>query len=641
MTQLNIVARNLFTIAVVLFSFGSFYGQTPPTKVPSRSKPATTRRPPKPSTEPALKPKWPEVMAVPGVGSTSSGGKGDASSSEIATDRFNKGVDMFGQRKTEEALAMFREAEKAAPDRFNIQYMLGVTNAALSKLEPAISSFRRAIALDPKSPLGYSALCKVLDENGRRLEAIAECRKAVELAPDSAMYRGQLARLYMLDERSSDALALLQEAFQRSQNDIMVLGNYADALFYEGEYLRASEIYEQIKTKWPQVSVTYLRLSAVYDYLDRPTESISAAKKYAEIEPRNAFAFLNLGNKMIEAGFFDESIEPLKKAIELDQNYGTAHMQLSSSYQVIGDKENALNSLRQAYRNLPPEFRLAQEFGTALIDYGLMAEAIEPLERANSMMADNPYLLRQLGLANFESNNFDKALDLLMRSDALKPNDPTTAMFLNVTRTRKSMVDRLDEILDGVKKEPTHAGWRNTLGAAYRYKGMYKEAEVEYLESIRLKPDDYFPYNEISIFYHDTGRIDKQLEYLRKAAQIKPHHVLYLGIGVAAAKLGRLDEAIEAFKRSIEIKPAFIESHLELGDALQKKGLRENARQSFQTAFDLASGDPRPNFKLAWLYIRMGNKDGAWRHFDILKGIVPNEVENLELCIIAHFGPRR
>jgi tetratricopeptide (TPR) repeat protein len=112
-------------------------------------------------------------------------------------------------------------------------------------------------------------------------------------------------------------------------------------------------------------------------------------------------------------------------------------------------------------------------------------------------------------------------------------------------------------------------------------------------------------------------------------------------IALTSAKLGRLDDAIEAAKKSVELKPAYVESNLVLGELLEKKGLRNEALLTFQTAFGLASDDPRPNFKLAWLYIRMGNKDGAWRNFDILKGIVPNEVENLERCIIAHFGPRR
>ena len=59
---------------------------------------------------------------------------------------------------------------------------------------------------------------------------------------------------------------------------------------------------------------------------------------------------------------------------------------------------------------------------------------------------------------------------------------------------------------------------------------------------------------------------------------------------------------------------------------------------NFKVHFRSASGDVRPNFRLAWLYIRMGNKEGAIRHYKILKGLVPDQVQYLERCILAHWG---
>ena len=60
--------------------------------------------------------------------------------------------------------------------------------------------------------------------------------------------------------------------------------------------------------------------------------------------------------------------------------------------------------------------------------------------------------------------------------------------------------------------------------------------------------------------------------------------------------------------------------------------------REYQAGFSLASADPRPNFKLAWLYIRMGNRDAAFMHYGILKGIAPRELKYLELSLRAHFG---
>ena len=49
-------------------------------------------------------------------------------------------------------------------------------------------------------------------------------------------------------------------------------------------------------------------------------------------------------------------------------------------------------------------------------------------------------------------------------------------------------------------------------------------------------------------------------------------------------------------------------------------------------------GNAQPNFALAWLYIRNGNKEGAVRHYRLLQVIAPNETSDLKRSITAHFG---
>jgi len=313
-------------------------------------------------------------------------------------------------------------------------------------------------------------------------------------------------------------------------------------------------------------------------------------------------------------------------------------MALSKSYEVIGDRENALSSLRYAYQYTTPDYYLSAHLGAALTEYGKMADAVEPLERANSLRPDYPYIMTHLGLAYFESNQFDKAIDILTRADALQPNDRVITMYLGVAKARRATLNNFQNIFDKVVHDPQDAEARTLLAQAYRYRGMLKAAEEEHLNSIRLEPKNEHRYKLLAIFYLDTGQIEKALEYGQKATQLKPNHVYYMGDASILRRLGRLDEALQLIRKSIEFKPSFVESHLELAELLQKKGEREAALREYQTTFDLASGDVRPNFALAWIYIRMGNKEGAIRHYRILKGIAPDRVKYLEKSIRAHFG---
>lgn len=554
-----------------------------------------------------------------------------------AYDLINEARKFLAEEKPESALPLLREADKLAPKTYAINYLLGVTLGMLGQPEAARSELQNAISLEPKRADARSALCEVNAHAGRHSEAMEQCREAVRLAPSNSRYSTQLAGLFMLSNRTFDVIQLLESLYTASQKDIALLGTLADAYFIEGEYSRALELYERIARESPNLSIVYLRLSHVYDYLDQPQESIKAARKFAELEPKLAFAHVNLGQKLKDTGFFDEAIDALSKGVALEPVYGSAYLALSEVYEILGNKENMLANLQNAYRYMPRDLPLVYRYGDALYSAGRAREAIEPLELANSMRPNTPDILRTLGFAYMDVYRFDDGIELVERSIQLSPLPPGITMDFSRLKNRNELLARFDDLLLEVKRNPDSLKAHYELSEAYLFKGMPKEAEREYLEIIRLAPNDYRNYNGLHIFYSGQGEDEKALAAIRKAIELNPHHVFYLSMSGLLTKLGRLDEAIDAAKRSVEIKP-LLESRLRLGDLWLNKGNRAEALREFQAGFAMASGDRRPNFRLAWLYIRMGNKEGAFRHYGILKGIAPNDVLYLEKCLWAHFG---
>ncbi len=246
-----------------------------------------------------------------------------------------------------------------------------------------------------------------------------------------------------------------------------------------------------------------------------------------------------------------------------------------------------------------------------------------------------------LGLAYFESNQFDKAIEILKRSDQMRPNDEVISMFLSVAMVRKQILADIQHIRQYVKENPKDIKVRGQLAAGYRYQGKLQEAEAEHLAIIKLDPADYKGYTQLAIFYGDTGQIEKSLEYFNKAAELSKHHVSWASVASTLEKLGRLDDAIAMMRRSIEIKSTLTSTRVQFGDLLMKKGDLDGAYDEFQAAFGLEPGLPAPNYRLAWYYIRKGNKEGALRHYQILKSVDPTQTKYLERALQAHFGPLR
>jgi hypothetical protein len=75
-----------------------------------------------------------------------------------------------------------------------------------------------------------------------------------------------------------------------------VLGPLADLLLLAGQNEQAASIYEQMRQRWPNVALTYYRLSYVYEFLDRPQQTIAAAQNTPSSSPIRHLPFSTSAN---------------------------------------------------------------------------------------------------------------------------------------------------------------------------------------------------------------------------------------------------------------------------------------------------------------------------------------------------------
>ena len=66
-----------------------------------------------------------------------------------------------------------------------------------------------------------------------------------------------------------------------------------------------------------------------------------------------------------------------------------------------------------------------------------------------------------------------------------------------------------------VEKSPDSPLGRLNLGAAYYKKGLVKEAEVQFIESIRLDPSFNVARMNLATLYQETGRYDEAIAGFR------------------------------------------------------------------------------------------------------------------------------
>ena len=111
-----------------------------------------------------------------------------------------------------------------------------------------------------------------------------------------------------------------------------------------------------------------------------------------------------------------------------------------------------------------------------------------------------------------------------------------------------------DECIKSIKFEhrPDDADSHYILGASYHEKELYKEAEDEYLQALRLDPQHYMAYCNLGSIFMKTGRCEQGIEYFKKALEIHPDDPLLLfNIGKFYLSDGDIDGSFENFCKAI------------------------------------------------------------------------------------------
>jgi TolB-like protein len=187
-------------------------------------------------------------------------------------------------------------------------------------IRKGVEYFRQAIESDPNYPLPYAGLADSYNFLGAFGLAI--------LSPGEAMPRAKAAamRALELDESLAEAHASL--AFVRLYHD----WDWPGA---EREFQRAIEL-----------NPNYAPAHQWYSHLlmagGRTGESISAARRAAEIDPLSLPAIMNLGWQYHWAGEYDLAVEHLRKLLEMDPNFEQGRWGLGLAYEQKGMFEEAV-----------------------------------------------------------------------------------------------------------------------------------------------------------------------------------------------------------------------------------------------------------------------------------------------------------
>ncbi|PYL65597.1 MAG: hypothetical protein DMF25_03015 [Verrucomicrobia bacterium] len=187
----------------------------------------------------------------------------------------------------------------------------------------------------------------------------------------------------------------------------------------------------------------------------------------------------------------------------------------------------------------------------------------------------------------------------------------------------------------------------NTLGEAhaslaqalFAHDFNFAEANREFRRAIELNPN----YATAHQWYGQSGlaplgQFEDAIAEMKRALELDPLSVIInADLGSVLCSARRYDAAIEQLRKTVEMNPRFYYAHWNLGQALEVKGLVNEASAEYEKAIAL-DDDPLSPGLLAHLYAKIGKKDKALQLLERLRETSQRRYVTPYIFAIIHLG---
>jgi len=340
------------------------------------------------------------------------------------------------QGNAKAAKNLLTKTNLARPNDANILTLLGMVHLQLHQTQKAESYFLRVLTMFPNSEIGISNLAQSKMQSGEYQSAI----DALLSIKDNKI-NGVQIKLLLID------------SYQKSNNP-------------EKALIIAKELSEQFSKD----SYFQQRLGVIYGLNGNIPEARSAFQNALTIDPKNIIAIVHLARMDNIENNTDKALTFLKEKLEIYPDNDLIKAELSDTYLIRGDIQNALLWIKKAYAGSPNSFYVVRKQAELLSKNNQIQIAIDSVD---SFIGQNIKEIEALRLIAtlYQSVGKHHPAILALRDYVKKSHDKTSA-YIFLAKAQQKANDRIGTI-QSYKKAivadetslPAHIGLLNIVSS--------------------------------------------------------------------------------------------------------------------------------------------------------------------------------
>jgi tetratricopeptide (TPR) repeat protein len=480
----------------------------------------------------------------------------------------------------------------------------------------AIDAYKKAYALDPKSPVIGERLAEMYWKAQRVHEAISEAQEILKQDPNDVQTRRLLGRIYLR------SLGDLTSSAQSEMAD------------------RAIEQYREVFRLDPSDTESALWLSRLYRLRNENDQAEDVLRGLLKQDPENDAAVEQLTQLLLDEGKSAEAVSLLEAVTNRSSSPALLDL-LGDAYTQTHDLAKAEAAYRKAVDLEPSELSHQRGLGQTLLAEEKYSDALTVYQKLADLMPDDSDVYLRLAQIYRELHQLDKAEENLLKARQYAPGSLEVmyneAMLYEAQGRYEDAIRVLSDAATGLKSQPNQVpSRRHTLAILYQQLGqLYRDvqnyqAAIYTFEELGHLGDEEDRRARMLIMdtYRAAKDLPKALEAGKEAVAKYPSDP---GVRTSNALLlgenGQTDEAVKILRTQLNNSEADRDTYLNIAQVYERGRRYKEAEEAAKSA-EAVPGEPRDNemvwFLLGAIYERQKFYDKAEDQFKKALAADPN-----------------
>lgn len=320
----------------------------------------------------------------------------------------------------------FKKALELRPDLTQAAIDLAITYEAMGELDLAIATYKETLDnAENRAPLLHR-LVQLTIQNRRYEEALGFLERLNAMGLGNAENNRKIGLLYLELERFDDAIKLFGDMLAREPNAHQLRVYLGSAYEESGKLDIAKEQFEKIPVDSSSYPEAASRLAFIHKEQGNPEKAVELLQKAIATYNGSLELHLSLATLYDAINQSDKGLQHLIAVEERFAKESRFQFRLGVLYDKTGKRAQSIERMKKVIELNPNDAQALNYLGYTYAEMGIyLDEALAYIKRALVVRPDDGFFMDSLGWVYYQKKNYEEAVRHLEKAAELVPDDPT------------------------------------------------------------------------------------------------------------------------------------------------------------------------------------------------------------------------